>query len=79
MILNKNDTVQTRRATQVRQELPSQFNPDIVLLLTQIRLTCHLNIKSDPGIDVREGTSGSSADVPRFGLRMHSVLSAIGS
>ena len=30
-------------------------------------------------IDVREGTSGTSADVPRFGLRMHSVSSAIGS
>ena len=33
----------------------------------------------DPDIDVREGTSGTSADVPRFGLRIHSVLSAIGS
>ena len=30
-------------------------------------------------IDVREGTSGTSADVPRFGLRIHSVSSAIGS
>ena len=29
-------------------------------------------------IDVREGTSGTSADVPRFSLRMHLVSSAIG-
>ena len=27
--------------------------------------------------DVREGMSGMSADVPRFGLRIHSVSSAI--
>ena len=28
-------------------------------------------------IDVRKGTSGTSADVPRFGLRVDSVTSAI--
>ena len=28
-------------------------------------------------IDVWEGTSGTSADVPRFGLEMHSVSNAI--
>ena len=31
------------------------------------------------GIDVQGGKSGTSADVPRFGLRLHSVSSAIGS
>ena len=30
-----------------------------------------------PGIDVRGGTSGTSADVPTFGLRIDSVSSAI--
>ena len=29
------------------------------------------------GIDVREGTSGTSADVPRFGLEIYSVSNAI--
>ena len=31
----------------------------------------------DSGIDVWEGTSGTSADVPRFGLEIYSVSNAI--
>ena len=31
----------------------------------------------DGRIDIWEGTSGTSADVPRFGLEIHSVSNAI--
>ena len=36
-----------------------------------------LYIRSSVCVDVWERTSGTSADVPRFGLRIHSVSSAI--
>ena len=34
-------------------------------------------LKTNPTIDVWEGTSGTSADVPRFGLEIYSVSNAI--
>ena len=56
---------------QLFKQMPSKF------FLTAMKLkTCVFKCSWCYSIDVRGGTSGTSADVPRFGLRTDSVSSA---
>jgi len=50
---------------------------ETIFVFVDNSLICYHKSERDIIVDVGEGTSGTSADIPRFGLEIHTVSSAM--